>query len=78
MLEIILLIFSLSEVKSEFNVDTSTSYSIFAEWTVLNYLWDDARTEESFLALREFIPSNNALAGINVDVQGSIYVTVPR
>ena len=61
-----------------FSVDTSATYSIHAEWTVLDYLWDETHTRDSFLATGDFNPSNNALAGINVDTQGNIYVTVPR
>lgn len=61
-----------------FSVDTSATYSIYAEWTVLDYLWDENHTRDSYIATGDFTPSNNALAGINVDTQGNIYVTVPR
>jgi hypothetical protein len=60
------------------SVDTITTYTIFAEWIVLDYLWDTTHTKETYLATGDFSPSNNALAGINVDNQGNIYVTVPR
>ena len=59
-------------------VDTSATYSVYTEWTVLDYLWNDNHTRDAYIASSAFIPENNALAGINVDAEGNIYVTVPR
>jgi hypothetical protein len=51
---------------------------IFAEWAVLNYTWDATHTHDEYVKTKKFIPQNCAMAGINVDKKGDIYVTVPR
>ena len=51
---------------------------VFAEWSVLNYTWDKVHTYDNYINTKKFIPHNCALAGINVDKKGDIYVTVPR
>lgn len=65
-------------IAAAFSVDTEATYSIFAEWTVLDFLWDDTHTKDAYVTTGDFIPTNNALAGINVDTESTVYVTVPR
>lgn len=48
------------------------------EWAALNYTWDAAHTYDSYVSSDKFIVENCLLAGINVDINGDIYVTVPR
>lgn len=51
---------------------------VFAEWVVLNYTWDNDHTYQNYISTQKFIPENCLLAGINVDITGDIYLTVPR
>jgi hypothetical protein len=51
---------------------------VFAEWTLLNFTWNHIHTYEEYSRTKKYIPHNCALAGINVDKKGNIYVTVPR
>ena len=53
-------------------------HTVFAEWTVLNFTWDATHTYSDYVSTNNFLPHNCVLAGINVDKQGNIYVTVPR
>jgi hypothetical protein len=69
---IILLQIFFSEV-----VSTSTSNVTF-QWTQLDYTWDSEHSYESYLENKQFIPENCLLAGINVDINGDVFVTVPR
>lgn len=55
-----------------------TTPSVFAEWSVLNYTWDATHTHSNYIETNQYIPQNCALAGIAVDKEGSVYVTVPR
>lgn len=51
---------------------------LVAEWVSLNFTWDEDHTLEEFTNSNMFIPQNCLMAGINVDINGDIYVTVPR
>lgn len=55
-----------------------SSSEVYAEWTMLNYTWDAEHTYSNYSQTGKFIPQNCAMAGINVDKTGDIYVTVPR
>jgi len=56
----------------------SASPSLVAEWVTLNYTWDATHDYQTFINEEKFIPNNCLMAGINVDINGDIYVTVPR
>lgn len=51
-------------------------------WHELDYEWNNIHTRANYIACASestcFIPQNNALAGIKIDRNGGIYVTVPR
>ena len=51
---------------------------VLHEWVSLNYTWDEVHTYKSYIRNGKFIPENCILAGINVDYDGKIYLTVPR
>lgn len=55
-----------------------SEYSILAEWSQLDFDWDEQHNKTEYLESQLFIPSNNALAGINVDSNQNVYLTVPR
>lgn len=68
---------------SSSNDTTTTACSpaaptVFAEWVTLNFTFDEVHTYDSYIAEGKFIPENCAIAGINVDNNGDIYLTVPR
>lgn len=48
------------------------------EFVTLNYTWDAAHSYADYYSSKRYIPENNLLAGINVDLNGDIYLTVPR
>ena len=50
-------------------------YTSFAS---LNYTWNDEHNYEEYIASKQFIIENNLLAGINMDKNKNIYVSVPR
>eukprot|EP01040_Poterioochromonas_malhamensis_P008234 gene8234-8904_t len=52
--------------------------TLLYEFISLNYTWDDQHQYNDYIQTGKFIPANNLLAGINVDVNGDIYLTVPR
>jgi hypothetical protein len=56
----------------------SFATEVVHEWVTLNYTWDAKHTYDNYIKTNKFIPSNCLLAGINVDIDGSIYLTVPR
>lgn len=51
---------------------------VFAEWVQLDWTWDDAHSRQEYIDSNKFIVENCATAGINVDKDGNVYVTVPR
>jgi hypothetical protein len=51
---------------------------VYTEWVTLNFSWDATHSFEGYVSSGQFIPENCALAGINIDKNGEIYVTVPR
>lgn len=44
----------------------------------LNYTWDSTHLYSEYVKSNKFIVENNLLAGINVDRNSNIYVSVPR
>lgn len=60
------------------SIADSHPVTVHAEWAVLNYTWNEKHTYNDYISSQKFIPENCLLAGINVDIDGSIYVTVPR
>jgi hypothetical protein len=52
--------------------------TLLYEFVSLNYTWDASHLYSDYLSSQKFIPENNLLAGINVDSNGDIYLTVPR
>jgi hypothetical protein len=60
------------------NVAAISQSKVVAQWTVLNYTWDATHRHDEYVRSKKFIPQNCAMAGINVDKAGAIYVTVPR
>lgn len=52
--------------------------TVYAEWTSLNYTWDDAHVYQEYIDSGKFVVINNAVTGIKVDTQQNIYVSVPR
>jgi hypothetical protein len=67
----------LSSTTSKDVVISSSSY-IFAEWILLDYTWDNGHSRQEYIVAGKFVPENCAMAGINVDKDGNVYVTVPR
>eukprot|EP01099_Mayorella_cantabrigiensis_P001744 TRINITY_DN176_c0_g2_i1.p1 TRINITY_DN176_c0_g2~~TRINITY_DN176_c0_g2_i1.p1 ORF type:complete len:450 (-),score=106.67 TRINITY_DN176_c0_g2_i1:148-1497(-) len=51
---------------------------LFHEWVSLNYTWDANHTYSEYMENDWFIVENCIMAGINVDIDGEIYLTVPR
>ena len=49
-----------------------------ASFSSLNYTWDVKHSYTAFVKSKAFIVENCLLAGINVDRNANIYVTVPR
>lgn len=56
----------------------SSDAILLYEFVSLNYTWDESHKYSDFIQSERFIPENNLLAGINVDRNGDIYLTVPR
>lgn len=73
-----LIVVALGFVFQTVSAGPSVGPSIVAEWVSLNYTWDATHDYQSFLSEEKFVPNNCLLAGINVDINGDIYVTVPR
>jgi hypothetical protein len=56
----------------------ATEPEVVYEWEQLDWTWDTTHTQADYLATSKFVPENCLLAGINVDYNGDIYLTVPR
>ena len=52
--------------------------TIFTEFVALNYSWDSTHQYSDYQKLKKYEPSNCLLAGIKLDKDNNIYVTVPR
>mmetsp|Transcript_20424 Transcript_20424/g.29268 ORF Transcript_20424/g.29268 Transcript_20424/m.29268 type:complete len:401 (-) Transcript_20424:3134-4336(-) len=63
---------------SYFCITFGASIDVFAQWISLNFTWDEDHTYANYVSTNKFIARNCLLAGINVDIDESIYVTVPR
>lgn len=63
-----------------FHLTHSMSYTphIFAEWNLVNYTWDSSHSYDNYVNNDDFIVENCIITGVNVDVNGFIYVSVPR
>jgi hypothetical protein len=60
------------------NVYSTYSVGPLAEFVSLNYTWDSAHSYQDYSKSQKYLPENCLLAGIKVDHEGNIYVTVPR
>lgn len=61
-----------------FHTQSQPQPVLFSEWVMLNYTWDSSHTYSQYSQNGQYIPENCLLCGINVDITGDIYVTVPR
>jgi hypothetical protein len=57
---------------------SSNTAEIYAEFVTLNYTWDSTHVYEEYVNSGKFIVSNCILAGIKIDAEQNIFVTVPR
>lgn len=65
------------KINDENGIDSSVP-TVVHEFASLNYTWDEGHKYEDYVSSERFIVENCLLAGINVDINGDIYLTVPR